>query len=108
MKIKPTKQPSHKEHKKSTRHRQKRRPPCILPPHGPPQIPRTALELERLLIQSIRLIHQQFNLLSPLENLFDVFDHDSLHVLDLIFYGGESIDVAPRAVVVVHAFSYDL
>ena len=102
VKIEATKHPRNKEYQKSSRDHQKGRPPCVLPPHRPPQIPRTALEPERLLVQTIGLVDQQLDLFSPFQHLFDVLHHHSLHVLDLIFDCTQPIDVAPRAVVVVH------
>jgi hypothetical protein len=60
------------------------------PIHVPPQPPTARLKPKRLLIQSIGLIHQQLNLFSPFQNLFNILHHALFHLINLIL---ESIDI---------------
>mmetsp|Transcript_14449 Transcript_14449/g.27548 ORF Transcript_14449/g.27548 Transcript_14449/m.27548 type:complete len:236 (-) Transcript_14449:107-814(-) len=106
-KIKAANQPPHEENKKRTRRRQKHGPLRIPPPNTPPQLSTAALKPKRLLIQSIRLIHQQFDLLPSFQHLLDILHHDSLHVLDLIPHRRQTVDVTSRVVVVIHPIGDD-
>jgi hypothetical protein len=83
MKVKPTERCSSKVDEKDAKESGENVAPHSLPVQGSSQITRGRFKLKGLLIESISLVHQEFNLFATFQDLFNILHHDSLHIFDL-------------------------
>lgn len=83
MKVKPTDRCRSKVDEKDGKESGKNVAPHSLPVQRSSQITRGRFKLEGLLIESISLVHQQFNLFATFQDLFNILHHDSLDIFDL-------------------------
>lgn len=82
----------------------------LAPVQGSPQAPAAGFKTKSLLIQAIRLIHKQFNLFTALEHLFNILNHDTLHVFNLTLDSPNIVNTCFRSTGIVkgHAFVQNL